>query len=475
MAKKENIKISFVDSMSAEDVTGSSILVETPNYKILLDCGFYQSNDKKEDFLINRRNPKEYKPKNLDFIFACHTHYDHIGKIPKMYKDGFNGVTIVPNGSKEIMKRMFIDCAYINERDIELINKQEESNYYPLYTNEDIDKCYDYIIENPIEEKIVVNDEISFMFIPSGHLLNSCQLLLWITYDNKTKCIGYTSDIGNKYIDNNFVGKFKPLEKCDILIGESTYGDRKDLKIKNKERKNDYNKLKTIIDMQVVKMNGRLVIPSFAQSRPLQVIGMIYDLYKDTDFSKKVYLDSPLAIDLLKLVENSIDGDELEYYRDILNWKNLVLVKESEDSKTLSSSNESCIIVSTSGMCNVGRIRHHFKSMVSNPNATILFCGYSSENSLASILKDPKTQEITIDKKKYIVRCCVNNLKSLSGHAMYEQLLDYYSSVNCNKIILHHGSKESKETLAKDLKKQLEKECKTTRVVCANNSLKFTL
>jgi metallo-beta-lactamase family protein len=475
MAKKENMKISFVDSMSAEDVTGSSVLVEAPNCKILLDCGFYQSNDKKKDFLINKRNAKEYKPKDLDFVFACHTHYDHIGKIPKIYKEGFCGKTIVPNGSKEIMKRMFIDCAYINERDIEIINKQEGTNYYPLYSNEDIDYCYNYIYEYDINKKIKINDEISFMFIPSGHLLNACQLLLWITYDNITKCIGYTSDIGNKYIDNKFVGKFEPLEKCDILIGESTYGDRKDLKIKNKERKNDYEKLKSIIDTQVIQMNGRLIIPSFAQSRPLQVIGMIYDLYKDTEFSCKVYLDSPLAIDLLKLVENNLIGEELDYYKNLLNWSNLVLVKESEDSKLLSRSKESCIIISTSGMCNVGRIRHHFKSMVGNANATILFCGYSSENSLASILKNPKTQEISIDKKYYPVKCSVNNLKSLSGHAMYQQLLDYYSKVNCNKIILHHGSKEAKEILAKDLKKVLEKECKTTRVICANNSLKFTL
>lgn len=476
MKDKDKTKVSFVDSMSAEEVTGSSILVETPNYKILLDCGFYQSNDKKKDYLINKRVPKSYKCKDLDFIFICHTHYDHIGKVPKMYKDGFRGATIVPMGSKAIMQRMFVDCAYISQRDTELINSQENTKYQPLYTNEDVDNCMDYICERPINEKIVLNDEISYMFIPSGHLLNGCQLLLWITNNNITKCLGYTSDIGNRYVGNQFVGKFEPLTKCDVLIGESTYGDRDKLKIREKERKNDYEKLKTIIEHQVIEAHGKLVIPSFAQSRPLQVLSMIYNLYgEDKDFGYKVYLDSPLAIDLLNLVRENLDNNKLELYDKIINWENLILVKETEDSKRLVASNEACIIISTSGMCNVGRIRHHFKSMVSNANATILFCGYSSTNSLASILKDPKTKEIKIDDKSYIVRCNVSNLKSLSGHAMFEQLLDYYSSVNCNKIILQHGSKEAKETLAKELKNKLEKECKTSKVICANSSLKFTL
>ena len=159
----------------------------------------------------------------------------------------------------------------------------------------------------------------------------------------------------------------------------------------------------------------------------------------------------------------------------MLKWDNLVFVKESEDSKSLVSSNYPCCILSTAGMCTVGRVRHHIKSLVSNPNATILFVGFSTEGSLASLLKDSKRKTVTIDTKEYLCRCSSYSLKSMSGHAPFQQLVDYYSSINCNKIVLHHGSTEAKDTLAKTLKKELEKKCKSTRVVIANSGLKFNI
>jgi Predicted exonuclease of the beta-lactamase fold involved in RNA processing len=260
-----------------------------------------------------------------------------------------------------------------------------------------------------------------------------------------------------------------------LLIGESTYGERQDLKIREKERKNDLDKLKSIIDMQVLTMHGKLIIPVFAQSRCPSILTMIYQLYCNENFPYKVYIDSPLAIKLLYDYRDVLEGEEKELFEKILNWDNLVLVEETIDSKALVADNSPKIVLSTSGMCQIGRIRHHFKSVISNPNATILFCGYSTEGSLASLLKDPKRKEIDIDGKTYVIRCCSQSLKSMSGHATFEVLLDYYSHINCNKIILHHGNTEAKENLSKELKKKLEKECKTTKVICANNSLKFTL
>ena len=133
------------------------------------------------------------------------------------------------------------------------------------------------------------------------------------------------------------------------------------------------------------------------------------------------------------------------------------------------------MILSTAGMCNVGRIRHHLKSVIPNPNATVLFVGFSTPGSLASLLKDNKVQSVTIDTKEYKCRCASYSLKSMSGHAPFSQLIDYYSSINTPKIVLHHGSQNAKETLANALKKEYEKKCKTTRVVIANSSLKFGL
>ena len=471
---KDGITISFVDSYSAIDVTGSNIFIETPNYKILLDCGLHQSNNKLDDYLINSRKTKEYKPKDLDFIFISHSHGDHFLLCPKYYKDGFRGATIIPQKTMEVYKKMALDSAYINDRDMKVINSQNGTKYLPLYTEEDVFTNLNYTIEYPINEKITINEEIEFMFVPSGHLLNGCQILLWITVGETKKLIAYTGDIGNPLVDNKFVGKLEKIENCDILISEVTYGDRKELKVREKERNNDIDKLKTIVDTQVLLMKGRVVIPTFAQCRSAQLIELLYRIYGD-DFPYKIYLDSPLAIDLFRDLKFQLNEEDLELYDKIINWKSLVLTRESEESKTLVSSKEPCVIISTSGMMQVGRIRHHFKKIVSDPNATILFCGYSTDGSLASMLKDNKRKTIMLDGKEYKIKCASYSLKSMSGHATHEILLDYYSSVNCNKIILHHGSENAKNEFSKDLKEELSKKCKSTKVICANNSLKINL
>jgi len=227
--------------------------------------------------------------------------------------------------------------------------------------------------------------------------------------------------------------------------------------------------------MQIREMKGRVLIPSFAQSRVQQLALMIYQLYKNEEWQPKVYIDSPLAISIFKDYEEILEGEEKELFDELLRWDKLIFVKESEESKSLVSSKEPCLIISTSGMCQVGRVRHHLKELIPNPNATALFVGFSSEGSLASLLRDIKTKSVTIDQKEYKCRCASYSLKSMSGHAPFAQLLSYYSSINCNKIILHHGSNGAKETLAKELKKELEKQCKTTRVIIANSSLKFGL
>ena len=473
--KKDKITVSFVDEPASEDVTGSCVYVETPNHRLLLDFGLHQSNSKYEDFLVNNRKPTKFKAKDIDLVFISHLHGDHCLAVPKLYRDGFRGATVLPINSKGVFKTMASDSAYIAERDIVVINTQNNKNYSPLYNISDVNTMLEYTIERPINQKIMIDDELSFMFVPSGHLLNSCQIVLYITIDGLTKTIVYTGDIGNKNIDNHFVGKFEPVPSCDLLIGESTYGDRPDLKTGKKERENDLNKLKSIIDTQIKEMNGRVLIPSFAQSRIQQLALMVYELYKDEPWQPKVYIDSPLAISIFKDYAEILEGDDKKKFDEMLEWDNLVFVKEPEASKALVSSTEPCCIISTAGMCQVGRVRHHLKALVGNPNATILFVGFSTEGSLASMLKDNKRKTITIDTKEYSCRCSSYSLKSMSGHAPFDQLVNIYSSVNCNKIVLHHGSKEAKETLATALKKELENKCKSTRVIVANSSLKFSL
>jgi metallo-beta-lactamase family protein len=474
--KEKEIKISFVDEPAAEDVTGSGVLVTTPNHNILLDYGLAQSNNKYTDFMLNNRKTKGFKAKNIDIVFISHLHADHSLLCPKLYKDGFRGATIVSAGSKSTFRTMAEDSAYISERDILVINNQHDKNYEPLYNIEHVNLMLEHTLEKPMNEIIKVDDELSFELIPSGHLLGGCQIILYITIDNVTKSILYTGDIGNREIHNYFVGEYQPVTKfIDLAICESTYGNRPELKTGIKERKNDITKLKSIIDMQIKEMKGRVVIPTFAQSRCQQLALMVYELYKDEEWQPRVYIDSPLSIAIFQEYKEILEGEEKEKFDELLNWENLIFVKESDDSKALIQSKEPCLVLSSAGMCNVGRIRHHLKSVIPDPNATILFVGFSTEGSLASMLKDNKRRSIIIDEKEYKCRCASYSLKSMSGHMPFGQMLQTYSDLHCNKIVLHHGSTDAKEILAKKLKEELEKKCKSTRVVIANSGLKFNL
>lgn len=424
---------------------------------------------------MNNRKYREFEAKELDYIFITHTHADHCLLLPKLYKEGCNAQIIISDGSGQIYKDMAEDCAEINERDVLFINSQHNKNYMPLYDLSDVEKSVNYMTEFSVNRKIKLDDSLSFELIPAGHLLGSCQVLLYLTYNNLTKTILVTGDIGNKVVKNRFVGEYQQVSKADIVIAESTYGDKPDIKTGKKERKNDLEKFKSIIERQIHEMKGRVIIPSFSQSRMQQLALMVYQMYKDSEWKPKVYIDSPLSIRIFNDYEACLEGQDKDDLDELINSGMFTFVKEPEKSKALVASNEPCLVLSSSGMCQVGRIRHHLKKCVSDPNATILFVGYSTDGSLASLLKDNKCKSITIDQKVYPCRCSSYSLKSMSGHAPFNQLVENYSNINCQKLILHHGSKLAKETLKEALDKEYMRNCKTTRVIIANSSLKFSV
>lgn len=424
---------------------------------------------------MNNRKYREFKAKELDYIFITHTHADHCLLLPKLYKEGCNAQIIISDGSGQIYKDMAEDCAEINERDVLFINSQHNKNYMPLYDLYDVEKSVNHMTEFSINRKIKLDDSLSFELIPAGHLLGSCQVLLYLTYNNLTKTILVTGDIGNKVVKNRFVGEYQQVSKADIVIAESTYGDKPDIKTGKKERKNDLEKFKSIIERQIHEMKGRVIIPSFSQSRMQQLALMVYQMYKDSEWKPKVYIDSPLSIRIFNDYEACLEGQDKDDLDELINSGMFTFVKEPEKSKALVASNEPCLVLSSSGMCQVGRIRHHLKKCVSDPNDTILFVGYSTDGSLASLLKDNKCKSITIDQKVYPCRCSSYSLKSMSGHAPFNQLVENYSNINCQKLILHHGSKLAKETLKEALDKEYMRNCKTTRVIIANSSLKFSV
>jgi metallo-beta-lactamase family protein len=473
--KKQNILVSFVDEPASEGVTGSLVYVETPNHKILLDAGFYQSNDTKVDYDINNRNYKGFKVKQIDTIILSHNHGDHIFLAPVLYKKGCNATTYVPAKSSKILQAMLTDCAYINERDIEMLNKRLEKSYQPLFDNDDIDRFMNHVVELPVKQKIKIDDELTIQFIYSGHLTNGCQIELYVTTNNRTQKILYTGDLGNKFIPQPFTEILEYVEKANLVIAESTYAGRKDLKTTMKERQADLNKLKKLVLEQVVEKQGRLVIPVFAQARAQTLVFLLWKLFgKDKNFKTKIYVDSPLACKVFEIYLEILEGPDKAVFEEMLTWENLVFVKDSDMSKALVSSKEPCVVLSSSGMCNNGRVKHHIKSIINDENATILFVGYAGEGTLADNIKKNETK-IVIDGEEYLRKCNWDMLTSLSSHITYFGMTEYYGSINCNKLVLHHGDKEGQYQLKKDLNEIYTQKCRTTNVIIANKDLKLEM
>lgn len=471
--KKQNILVSFIDEPAAEGVTGSLVYVETPNHKILLDAGFYQSNDTKTDYDINNRCFKGFKLKQIDTIILSHNHGDHIFLTPILYKKGCNAKTYIPKDSSAILKAMLLDCAYINERDTETLNKRLNKEFEPLFNNDDVEYFMNQVTELPVKQKIKIDDELTIQFIYSGHLTKGCQIELYITCNNRTQKILYTGDLGNKYIPQPFTETLEYVEKANLVIGESTYGNRKDLKTTMKERQEDLNKLKQLIEDQVIEKKGRLLIPVFAQARAQTLAFLLFKLFgKDKNFKTKIYIDSPLACKVFDIFPNILDGKELETFNEMLEWENFVFIRESVDSKALVQSKEPCIILSSSGMCNNGRVKHHIKSIIEDENATILFVGYAGEGTLADNLKK-KEDKIIIDGDEYSRKCNTEILTTLSSHITYFGMIEYYTNINCNKLVLHHGDTNGRIQLKEDLDEIYTQKCRTTNVIIADKNTKI--
>lgn len=473
--KKEKVIISFVDSMSAENVTGSCVYVKTPNHNILIDCGMHQTNSKLKDFMMNRRKYKGFKPKDIDLVFVRENHADHTCLLPKLIRQGAHPKIIVPKYMSNLLKIILTDSANINERDIELINHQNDTSYEPIYTVDDVSKTMRMVVESEVNQKIKIDDEISYQLFPNAHVYPSASLMLYITVNNVTKTLFYTGDLGNTTPHlNAFVGDFMGVNQANCVITEATYGDREKLHIGVKERQNDINKLTTVIDNTIHQLKGKVLIPTFAQSRSQQIAYYLYkSLGENIDFD--IYIDSPLSIQIFKEYDKVLQGDELEEFHKLMNWKHLKFIDESEDSRILCDSETPSVVIASSGFMTHGRARHHAKKLITNPINSLIFMGYSSEDSLASQLKNKNVKTVNIDQKDYKVNCGIYNLKSFSGHIMCGQLLDYIGNINTERVVIHHASKTAKENFAKLLKQKYEDELKTTKVSCSNSSMTFTL
>lgn len=464
---KGKIRVSFIGE-NAREVTGSMTLVEMKDYTLLLECGLYQSNSPKEDYKINS-SKFPFKPKNLDFVFLGHVHIDHSGRIPALFAQGFQGRVICPKGTKNLFKLLGLDSAYIMKRDSEFLNKKHNMKTVPIYGEDDVLNAFEHFEEYDYGEIIRVNDQISVRFTPSGHIISSAQIELWLEEGNQTKKILYTSDLGNQ-IPKHYITPFEPVSKANLAICESTYSDAA-RNVSKKDRITDLKKIETAIKEVCVENRGKLLFPTFSLDRTQNILTYLYEMFgHDENFEVPILLDSPLATKLTGAYLKLLEDDDLALLSEVLDWENIKIIDSYEESAYHQKLNKPMIILAASGFMQAGRSRNWAKVILPDPKSQIMFIGFATNGSLAGKLRNAKTKTVTIDGKAYPNRCSICTLHSFSSHIQYDEMLDYYSEINCEKVVLVHGDYKQKCEFGKVLQDKIFQKNKTNKVVIANKS-----
>ena len=432
-----------------------------------------------ENYKRNCKLLQKIKVKELNYIIAGHMHCDHIGLIPALYEKGKCTATIiVPEKSTCILKEMWLDSAYINERDVELLNFKGDRDYQPLFTERGVHEALKYVQEYSSDEIWPIDNELSLRYINAGHILLSKQAELFIKNGGHASKILFTSDLGNVATQDNriFVEDFKPVTTANIVIGECTYsGSRKDITRKTYEK--DIQKIKSVIEQYCVDSNNRVLIPTFSLDRMPYILWILYDLFgQDEKFKVPILIDSPLANRLLDCYSSVLEDEPKEKFDEMMSWKNLRRIITPEDSKAAIADKGAKIICSSSGMLTAGRSIKWTQSVLPRENDCILFIGYAGEDTLAWKIKHEKDNKtININGKPYKNKCQIVDLKSFSSHMQRKDLINYYKSINCSKIYLVHGNKEEKLTFKKDLQQAITDCLKSTKVVAVNPGTAISL
>ena len=478
---KDKIRVSFKNSGAAEDVTGSCTVITwgKPERTILVDCGLVQGGQS----LLNeyKANSKKFsfKEKNVDYVFLTHRHQDHQGLVPLLVKRGFKGKIIVPFGNKELFKIMCLDSAKIMERDAEDLERKVKKEVLPIYDESDVRKAYELIEEHPFGEKIKIDDEISFQFIPAQHIINSAQIVFWITNKNITRKIAFTGDLGNLKVPNLYCNEFEPIQNANLLVGECTYAN-KDKSIKAKDREKDLEKIKAIVYDTCLDGKGKILFPSFSLMRSQVILTILYDLFKnDEKFDVPVIVASPLTCKVNKLFDGLLEGEQLAKWCEVCAWEKVRFIDNYDEVESLLKKDSPMIFCSSSRMLNAGMSVRIAEKLLPSAKNCICFIGYSVEGTLSWKIKQKKTKTININGKPVASRCKVANLNSFSSHIQREDIIKYYSggfgTGSYGKICLQHGSMKDRITLGADLQEVIEKRNRSDKVIIVNKSTEILL
>ncbi|MFR8039749.1 MAG: MBL fold metallo-hydrolase RNA specificity domain-containing protein [Anaerovoracaceae bacterium] len=450
------MKIQFCGATSG--VTGSCHLIITENHKVLLDCGQFQGG-KAQEALNYEEFP--FDPTDIDCMILSHAHIDHCGRIPLLVKRGFKGDIYCTDATADLLDVMLKDSGYIHEKEAEWKNRKNERAgrpaVEPLYTYNDAVDSLKFVRPVLYDQLIELNEEMKIVFNDAGHILGSAITELWVTENGNTSKIVFSGDLG--VMNRPILRDPTIIKKADYVIMETTYGDRV-----HPSNSMDVKKLMDII-RDTAKRGGTTVIPSFAVGRTQELIYELNKVYdSDSEYRKDfedimVYVDSPMATTATEVFKRNaqVFDDEMKEYitkgDNPLDFKNLKFTRTSEESIQLNANTKPKVIISASGMCEAGRIRHHLKHNLWNSKASIIFVGYQAEGTLGRYLIDG-AKEVTLFGEKIKVNAHIHNLEGFSGHADKNGLLVWLGGFQKEPkhIFLVHGEQDAKEAFAETIK-----------------------
>lgn len=441
------MKITFLGA--AQTVTGSCYLVETEETSFLVDSGLFQGSAREEQL---NKSPFPFEMEDIDFVLLTHAHIDHSGRIPKLYTNGYRGPIYATTATVDLCKIMLPDSGHIQETEQEWQNRKARragrSEESPLYTMEDAIKSCNLFNAYKYDVSFHPTPDIRVMFRDAGHILGSAVLEIWIKEDGQTSKIVFTGDLGNN--DMPILRDPAIIDGADYLVIESTYGDRK-----HRKATDEVERFVNIIT-ETIDGGGNVVIPSFAVGRTQEII---YELFRQEEKFRSrrekflrtpVYIDSPLATSATEVFRRNTDCYDEETRRYIANGKNpldfpdLHFTQSVEESKWLNEDTNSKIIISASGMCEAGRIKHHLKHNLWRPESTILFVGYQASGTLGRQIVEG-ARKVRLFGEEITVQARVESVEGFSGHADCDGLVNWIGAMRHkpSRILLVHGEADS--------------------------------
>ena len=439
-------------------VTGSCHLLTTDNHKILLDCGQFQGGKEMEKL---NNEPFPFDPEEIECVIVSHAHIDHCGRFPLLIKRGEKGHLYCNNATTDLLEVMLKDSAYIHEKDAEWQTKKNARTgkpaVEPLYTVKDAENALKLVKPILYDQLVELNDHVKIVFNDAGHILGSAITEIWVTENDTTSKIVFSGDLG--VMDRPILRNPVKIKKADYVIMEATYGNRL-----HPANSTSIDELIKIV-LKTIKRGGSVIIPSFAVGRTQELIyqfNMFYEQhpeYSDILGKVNVYIDSPMATTATEVFKKNaqVFDEETRNYilsgDNPLDFKNLKFTRNTADSQMLNNDKTPKIIISASGMCEAGRIRHHLKHNLWDSRNSIVFVGYQAEGTLGRMLIDG-AKEVKLFGEPVMVAAEIYNLQGFSGHADQQGLLDWLGGFKTppKEIFIVHGEEQSKNDFAAKIK-----------------------